>query len=277
MVVGRKEVKEVGESKMKLKLLNQKGDFLQFLLTEEDASFANALRRIMINEVPTMAVQEVEFRKNSSILYDEIVAHRLGLLPLKTDLKSYTLPEKCTCKGEGCAKCQLKLTLSAKGPKTVYASEIKSQDPKSKPVFGKTPIVKLLEGQELEFEAVATLGVGKNHAKHSPAHVYYNNETVVTVNNDSSHFDEFKDRFPAEVFKNGKIDKDLIVKNELVDACDGINEDVVKVEYTPGTFIFNIESWGQLEPKEIVIQALEHLKETSDEFVKVVSDLDKKK
>ncbi len=61
----------------------------------------------MTEEVPTMAIEDVEFRKNNSILYDEIIAHRLGLVPLKTDLKSYNLPEKCKCKGEGCARFQL--------------------------------------------------------------------------------------------------------------------------------------------------------------------------
>lgn len=270
MGAGRKEGKEEGVSKMKIKLINQKGNFLKFALTEEDASFANALRRIMINKVPTMAVQEVEFRKNNSILYDEIIAHRLGLLPLKTDLKSYNLPSECNCKGEGCMKCQTKLTLSAKGPKTVYASDIKSKDPKISPAYPKTPIVKLLEGQELEFEATASLGLGKDHAKHSPAHVFYTNESEITVNNDSPHFEEFKEKYPEVVFKSGKIDKDFIIKNELIDACDGICDDIVKVEYKPDTFVFDIESWGQISPKEIVLQAVERLKSTSDTFIKAL-------
>lgn len=275
MVAEKKEDVEVEESKMKLKLIEKKGNFLKFELSEMDAAFANALRRIMMNRVPTMAVQEVEFRKNSSILYDEMIAHRLGLLPLKTDLKSYTLPSGCTCKGEGCAKCQLTLTLSAKGPKTVYASDLKSKDPKVVPVFPKTPIVKLLDGQELEFEALATLGSGKEHAKHSPGHIYYTNGYDITVNNDSDKFDSVKDRYPSQVFKNGKIDKDLIIKNNLVDACDGVEDDVVKVDYKSDVFYFDIESWGQLEPQEIVLTAVDYLKNTSDEFVKQIDSLSK--
>ena len=93
-------------------------------------AYLNTIRRFMMEEVPVMAIEDVEFKKNSSVLYDEIIAHRLGLLPLSTDFKSYTLPEKCSCKGEGCARCQLKLTLKGKGPGTVYASDIKTKDPK---------------------------------------------------------------------------------------------------------------------------------------------------
>jgi DNA-directed RNA polymerase subunit D len=260
MDVVKKVEEEVGEFKMKIELINKKGNNLKFMLTDEDASFANAIRRVMMNKVPTMAIQEVEFRKNSSILYDEIIAHRLGLTPLKTDLKSYTLPSECGCKGEGCAKCQLKLTLNVKGPGIVYASDIKSNDPKVVPVFPKTPITKLLENQEIEFEAIASLGLGKDHAKHSPGHIYYTNDCKITVNNNSDKFDEFKNKYPEQVFKDKKINKELIIKNELIDACDSVCEDIVKIEYIPNTFIFNIESWGQLPPEEIVLKGIENFK-----------------
>ena len=86
---------------------------LSFILKDSNPIFANTLRRLMIDEVPAMAIEDVEFVKNNSILYDEIIAHRLGLVPLKTDLKSYNLPDKCKCEGKGCNRCQLKLVLKA--------------------------------------------------------------------------------------------------------------------------------------------------------------------
>ena len=146
---------------------------VSFIIKDETPAFANTLRRIMTDEVPTMAIEEVEFRKNNSIMYDEMVAHRLGLVPLTTDIKSYNLPEKCKCDGEGCARCQLKLTLKVpKGSGTVYASELKSKDSAVKPVYPKMPIVKLLKGQSLELEATAVLGKGGMHAKWSPCLAY---------------------------------------------------------------------------------------------------------
>jgi DNA-directed RNA polymerase subunit D len=238
-----------------------------FLLKGATPAFANFLRRAMLESVPTMAIHNVEFQKNSSVLYDEIIAHRLGLLPLSTDLKSYVLPAKCKCNGEGCARCTLKLTLKAKGPGTVYASEIKSKDPKVKPVFGDTPIVKLLKGQELELEATAKLGQGKQHVKWSPGLAWYTYEPIITVNNNSPKLAECKSQYPPQVFdKNGKIDAKLITGYNLVDACDGVCPEVVKIEYNPNNFLFSIEPWGQLDPKEIAQAAADTLLESLQEF-----------
>src|SRR3990167_7863048 len=137
----KKRWKKREESIMEVRLLSQdkENNKLSFVLINITASFANILRRTIIEETPVMAIEEVEFRKNNSILYDEIIAHRLGLLPLTTDLKSYNLPEECKCKGKGCARCQLKLTLNAKGPCIVYASDMKTRDVSIKPVYQKTP------------------------------------------------------------------------------------------------------------------------------------------
>src|SRR3989338_8883415 len=165
---------------MELRVLSNNKDEgkLSFIIKDTTPAFANTLRRIMIEEVPVMAIEEVEFRKNNSILYDEMIAHRLGLLPLSTDLKSYNLPSECKCEGKGCARCQLKLTLKSKGPCMVYASDIHTRDAAVKPVYPKTPIVKLLKNQGLELEATACLGQGKEHVKWAPCHVYYKNKPI---------------------------------------------------------------------------------------------------
>ena len=238
-----------------------------FLVKDIDASFANALRRIMLEEVPVMAIEDVEIRKNNSVLYDEMMTHRLGLVPLKTDLKSYNLPEECSCKGEGCAKCQLKMVMKVKGACNVYASDIDSQDPKVKPVHPKMLINKLMKGQEIELEATAVLGKGKEHMKWSPGLAYYMYEPKITVNNNSNKFEEFKDKYPPQVMENGKIKKELINTSELINACDGICEDIVKVEYNERNFLFTIESWGQLGAKEIAKTAAEILEAKSEDFV----------
>ncbi|MBW2996490.1 DNA-directed RNA polymerase subunit D, partial [Candidatus Woesearchaeota archaeon] len=158
---GRKEVKEAGGyNKMEVKLLKQdkeKGK-LSFVIKDANPVFVNTIRRMIIEEVPTLAIETVDFKENSSALYDEVIAHRLGLVPIKTDLKSYELPKECSCKKKGCAKCQLKLTLKVKSAGVVYAESIKSRDAKCKPVHAKMPIVKLLKGQNLELIATAKLG-----------------------------------------------------------------------------------------------------------------------
>lgn len=257
---------------MKIELIKKQPEYNRIVLSVKDSTpaFVNALRRTILESVPTMAIEEIEFKQNSSVLYDEMLSLRFGLIALKTDLASYNLPENCTCKGEGCAKCTLSLSLSAKGPCTVYASDLKSKDPAIVPVYPETPIVKLLKGQELDVEAKATLGLGRVHAKWVPAFVTYNYEPSVKVNNSSPKFNEFKDRFPPQIFEGGKISDKKIIELGLVDACDGVCDDVVKIDYNNKNFIFTIENFGQLTIKEIMKKALDVLKEQASDFVKEI-------
>lgn len=158
--------------KLRVEHLTLKGDTLRFILRGCDAAFANALRRTMISEVPCMAIEDVFIFANTSIMHDEILAHRLGLIPLKTDLERYVLPERCDCGSElGCSKCRAVLTLdvSAEGEaRTVYSGDLIPEDPVIRPVSSGIPLVKLAPGQTLKLEAYARLGLGKDHAKWQP-------------------------------------------------------------------------------------------------------------
>jgi DNA-directed RNA polymerase subunit D len=258
---------------MEIRILENKGNKLNFMVKGTDTAFVNTLRRLVIDEVPTMAIEDIEFKHNDSVLYDEIVALRLGLVPLKTDLKGYNLPDKCTCKGEGCAKCQVQLTLKTKASGTIDTSKIKSKDPKVVPVYEGMPITKLIGDQEFEFIATAQLGKGRDHTKWSPGHVWFVQQPTITVNNNSNKFEEFKDKFPQQVFDStGKIDKNLIISSpNLVDACDGVCEDVVKIEYSQNDFTVYLESWGQLSPTEIVDRAVLEFLEKLEEFNTLIS------
>lgn len=269
----RKAVKEVEEYKMvEIKLIKKEPAYNResFFIKDTTPAFVNAIRRAIIEAVPVMAVEDIEFKQNSSVMYDEMIALRLGLTPLKTDLASYNLRDECTCKGEGCAKCTVMLTLSAKGPCTVYASDLKSKDPAIVPVYPETPIVKLLKGQELELEAKAQLGFGSTHAKWAPAFAHYTYEPIVKVNNSSSKINDFKHRYPPQIFEGNKINEKKIVELGLVDAVEGVNEDIIKIEYNENNFIFTVESFGQLSIKDILKKACDSLKGNVDDFLKLI-------
>ena len=109
----------------------------------------------MIGEVPTLAIEDVRIYDNTSAFFDEMLAHRLGLIPIKTDLSTYSTQENCTCGGAGCPGCTVTFTLSVEGPKTVLSSDLIPQDPKATPVYDNIPIVKLAKGQKLVVEARA--------------------------------------------------------------------------------------------------------------------------
>ena len=256
----RREAAEDDASKnpMNIKLISkEKNGRVHFEVAGIHAGIANALRRTMLESVPTMAIEHVEIAKNSSALYDEVVAHRLGLLPLSTDLSSYTIPSECTCKGEGCAKCQLKMTLKASAPGWVTAEALKSKDPKVAPVHAEMPLVKLLKGQEIELEATAVLGRGKEHTKWSPGLIWHECKPTIKINTTSPKMGEFKDKYPKTAFDGGKLSKDKILSENLLDACIGVCDEIMSVEYSDTDFIFHIEPWGQLEAQEILSAACE--------------------
>jgi DNA-directed RNA polymerase subunit D len=137
-----------------------------------ERAYANAIRRVAISQVPTMAIDDVVILENSSVMFDELVSHRLGLIPLTTDLERYNLPEDCDCKNAlGCSKCRVLLVLDAEATdkiRTVTSGDLVSEDPESKPVSNNIPIVKLAPGQKIKLEAYARLGRGSEHAKWQP-------------------------------------------------------------------------------------------------------------
>src|SRR5271157_3096557 len=160
---------------VRAKVLEDTGDTITVQLEGLDRSYANAVRRFCISEVPSMAIDDVVILENSSVLYDEILAHRLGMLPIKTDLERYNLPEDCDCGNPlGCHKCRVLFVLDAKGKdkvSTVYSGDLVSEDRDVRPVSETIPLVKLAQGQSVKLEAYARLGKGKEHAKWQPCTV----------------------------------------------------------------------------------------------------------
>ena len=131
--------------------------------------YANALRRVCLNGVPVFAIDTVDIIQNTSVLPDEGLAHRLGLIPLKTDLKRFNEPSKCDCQSEsGCSNCKVLLVLDsgeAEESRSVLSSELSSEDETVKPTSDKIPIVQLAPGQQIKIECYARLGRGTEHAK----------------------------------------------------------------------------------------------------------------
>ena len=253
---------------------DKKNNKLVLEIKKGNAAFVNSLRRVIMESVPTIAVEDVEIRKNSSALYDEVIAHRLGLLPLTTDIESYNLPSKCKCNGEGCASCQVKLTLEAEGPGIITAAELKSKDPKVKPVYPETPIVKLLKGQKIELEATAILGTGKEHTKWCPAHVWHRHKQTARIGNVKEP-QRVIDACPQGVFelKNGKlsVNEEKLQSTDLAGLAEEARGGEVKIENTDN-FIMFIESFGQLDCKEILEQAAKALDRDLEEFEKLLKE-----
>ena len=137
--------------------------------------YSNALRRLCLNGVPIFAIDTVDIIENSSVLPNEGLAHRLGLIPIKTDLTRFNEPAKCECQSEtGCSNCKVMLVLDSGDTdvtKTIFTDELTSEDDSIKPVSDKIPIIQLAPGQKVKVECYARLGRGREHAKWNSSNI----------------------------------------------------------------------------------------------------------
>ncbi|MFX0013635.1 MAG: DNA-directed RNA polymerase subunit D [Promethearchaeota archaeon] len=265
---------------MELEIIEQRANFVKFILSEVTPTFANTLRRMILSEVPTMAIDEVIVIENTTPLYDEIVAHRLGLIPLKTDLENYVRHELCSCGGQGCTSCEVSLTLEKSGDQDVeivFSSHLLSQDPKIVPVHPNIPILKMARDQKIFLEAIARLGRGIDHAKWQPiSTVSYKYNPYVEFNlNNCTFCGDCVEVCPRDIIKieNDEILAVNVINCSLCNQCVDICElDAVTVSTTGKDFVFIIESTGALSIKNILIEALKLLKEKTKEFNILVNE-----
>ena len=249
----------------------RKKNKVMLLLKGADEAFANSLRRLILEEVPTLAVEDVEIKENGSALYDEMLSLRLGLTPIKTDLKSYQFKEKCKCGGAGCAQCELKITLKAGKKGYVYAEEAQSTDPKCTFVQEKMLLVKLLAKQKIDVQMTAILGRGKEHSKWSPGIMFYKKEPVLQAGVVKNP-EKIMENCPDDVFtlkgKKLEVNPGKVYESNLLDYYIELDKSIT-LEYTPNIIVM-LESWGQLSNKEILLTAAEIFNQKIEEMEKLL-------
>jgi DNA-directed RNA polymerase subunit D len=242
----------------------------------------------MIGEVPTLAIEDVRIYDNTSAFFDEMLAHRLGLIPIKTDLSTYSIKEKCSCGGAGCPGCMVTFTLSVEGPKTVLSSDLIPQDPNATPVYDNIPIVKLTKGQKLVIEAHAVLNTGREHAKWQPTLVCgFKNHPVVSISEACDACMKCVDACPRAILEvqDPKGKKVRVVDGKLPDCsmcrlCEKVclesgigDEPAITISAEADRYIFIVESDGSLPVKEIMDRALHYIRDQSNELERQISEI----
>jgi len=265
---------------LEVKIVDKNEFSARLIIEGVDSAFMNSLRRIMVSEVPSMAIDEVVVLENSSMLHDEILAHRLGLIPLTTDLDSYNLPEECSCKSElGCNLCRVSLTLDVEAKddvRTVYSGDLVAENPNVRPVSEKIPIAKLAPNQRLKLEAYARLGKGEKHAKWQPVSVcaYKHFPRVKIDEKDCDSCGKCVDTCPKRVLSISDGGKKLDLRN-VIDCtvckdCEDVcpkSPPAVEVSWDKDVFVFDVESSSALLVERVVNEAIKILDRKFESFL----------
>ncbi|KAL7452729.1 hypothetical protein ACHAWC_004449 [Mediolabrus comicus] len=278
----------------KIEILSIAPHAISFILSETDTSMANALRRIMIAEVPTLAIDLVEYSENSSVLNDEYIAHRLGLIPIRYTPdgsvkggdcnQAFLSHRECVCY-DRCPRCSVEFELDVNFDKVnptrpdqerdlsltvtskdlisnnmlVSAAHFLNEEEQDESHDEGISIVKLGPGQHLKLKAVARMGISKEHAKWCPVAVAtYRFWPIITINEEACNM------------------LTLEQKQELVDACpdrilelDEITGNLVAVEnaYEMATFTEDLkvaQNAMKKRPEDDDFVTVEH---STDRFV----------
>ena len=215
-------------------------------------TIANSIRRY-IGQIPVLAIDEVEISKNDSALYDETIAHRLGLIPLKAEKTSDKKPGK--------------LSFNIKREGVVYSGDLKGHPAVA---YKNIPITTLAKDQELQISATTRAGKGSEHSKFYPGLMFYRNVSEITL--DKEFREEIRKVFPnAEIKEKGQ--QIIIIDNkkkDVADFCEGIASKKKKraeVEKTD-ELVITVESFGQFSPGDVFTKSIEALKKDFVAFEK---------
>lgn len=231
---------------MKIEIMKKEKNEMT-VVAEMNVTLANAIRR-SVEEIPILAIDEVEIFKNDSALYDEIIAHRLGLIPLKNQK----------------VKGDVELKLKGKGKES--GTKIMSESLGELVVHPDMPIVLLEKDQEIELVAKARVGEAKKHAKFSPGMIYYKHLPKIKITAEGEKHQELAELFPENFEFDGKLKvKDATAGD--IDAEDVADFPGVKIELSD-EIVINIESWGQIDAKELFLEATKALKDNLNDVVK---------
>lgn len=278
-----------GPPKPEVIIKTSTADGMQLILKNTDISVVNGLRRAILSDTPTMAIDFVEVKENTSALHDELIAHRLGLIPLlSTNVDSYNYPTECSCVSTECPQCSVTFSLHVRAvsSETTIITSSDLMAPGEISVAPVPPTVGLDEGgiliaklqrnQELELIARAKKGVGKEHAKWSPAcAVSYRHEPIIEFDKESIEAMNFDERqqvvqsCPTNVFKFDEVKGTIDIEDlygctfcgECIKKAASFGQpDAIKITPRDDKFLFSFEATGQLEPPTVIMAGIRALR-----------------
>lgn len=259
--------------------------------------FMNMLRRTIIADVPKMAIHNVDFHHGSlgstmeddveiefestSPLFDEMIAHRLAMIPIPTDLSLFSKRNECSCGGEGCPTCTIMYAINKRGPCTVYSGDLEPVNNDAYRIQNDLiPIVKLNKGQALLVYATAELSSGRQHAKWQAAQaVGYQYYPVITIKKKNCEdCDECVQSCPRGVLEPDKKKKAIKVVNleacNLCMACvESCEKNAIEIDHDDTAFLLSFETDTSYTPEVVLKHAIDILNKKFNDFIEGVGKL----
>lgn len=218
----------------------------RFLVRGATPAFANGIRRAMLADVPTLAIDSIRVIENSSVMFNEQISLRLGLVPLSTPEDEFEEGDVVT------------LALDVEGPGVAYSGDLESSDELVQPTAENIPIIDLKEGQRLEVEADAVLNRGREHAKHQGgvAIGYRHLQRVEVVEDIGEYEDEESYVLRGVIEEDGELVPSEDFDHDLTNRYPGKR---VEVHDVPNAFVFHVETDGSMSVADLVTQGARSL------------------
>lgn len=253
-----------------------------FILKNSSPAMANALRRIMLTDIPKMAIDKVEFHLGAIMqddkeyesvtpLFDEMIAHRLGMVPVPTDYLCFGYQKDCACGGEGCPSCTIMYSINKIGPCTVLSGDMMplgNPDLAVKDQF--IPIAELTDGQAVLIYATAVMGMARTHVKWQAAFgVGYKYLPKITIDEKKAGEPgalNCTEICPRDIFevKSGKLKVKDPLNCSMCKECEHTSRGVVQVGSDDTNFFFKYETDGSLTAKQVLDKAMEIIASQSE-------------
>lgn len=229
----------------------------RFLVRGISPAFANGIRRAMVADVPTLSVDTVRVIENSSVMFDEQIAHRLGLVPLTTPVDEFEEGDTVT------------LSMDVEGPATAASQDLRSAEAMVEPAIDGIPIIELKESQRLELEADAVLARGKSHAKHQGGiSVGYRHLQRVEIAGDAPEFAEDETQnLRGHIEEDGEVIPTAEFDNDLTERYPGKE---VEVHDVANAFVFHVETDGSFSVEELVTAAVDSIERRAVELEEAI-------
>ena len=277
---------------MKVKVLKMEDYYAQVEFKDVDYSFVNSIRRSLVSMVPCLALHEIDFHMGSlgsyvdeesgeekeyesiSAMFNEIIAHRLGMLPVPTDKK--TVEAFGNSINDDSKQPDIMYSLHKQGPCTVYSGDLEPVNGDDSLIIpeANVPIVKLAEGQAILIYAKAKMGVASTHTKWQCAVAprFYQAPTVTVSSGKGSK--AVLDAVGKDKFKkkgSNHVITDPVIAHQALKDLEKLwnDEDAQKaMEVTTKTdhFVFEFETNGAMKAKLALEQALETFNAHCNEF-----------